>query len=112
MRKLLAAGFFCAAPLAWCHAVLLQASPQAGSSVSGPAIPVSLRFNSRVDARRSKIAMIVDGKERLLAISPQSAPDTVATEIKSAKPGRCRLRWQVLASDGHITRGEIVFQVK
>jgi methionine-rich copper-binding protein CopC len=26
-------------------------------------------------------------------------------------PGEYRLRWQVLASDGHITRGEISFAV-
>jgi methionine-rich copper-binding protein CopC len=26
--------------------------------------------------------------------------------------GEYKLRWQVLASDGHITRGEISFQVK
>jgi methionine-rich copper-binding protein CopC len=26
-------------------------------------------------------------------------------------PGEYRLRWQVLASDGHITRGEIPFAV-
>ena len=113
MRKLISvAGILWAVPAAWCHAVLLQSSPQAAAVVAGPEIPVSLRFNSRIDAKRSRLAIVVAGKEEQLELLPQRAPDTVAGKIKEAKSGPCRVRWQVLASDGHITRGEIVFQVK
>ncbi len=113
LRKLIPAVWLAlAAPAAWCHAVLLQMQPKAGAVVPGPKIPVLLRFNSRIDAKRSRLAVVQDGKEEQLAAFPQSAPDAIASEIKDAKPGPCRIRWQVLASDGHITRGEIVFEVK
>jgi len=112
-KPVLAGWLLVCAPAAWCHAVLLQGTPKAGSEVSGPVIPVTLRFNSRVDGRRSRLRLLgEDGKERSLELMPQTAPDTIAAEIKDAKPGRCRIRWQVLASDGHITRGELTFQIK
>jgi copper resistance protein C len=42
----------------------------------------------------------------------QPLPDTLsATGHKLAK-GAYVLRWQVLSSDGHITRGEVPFQVE
>ena len=97
---------------AWGHAVLLQATPAAGSVFEGRIVPVSLRFNSRIDARRSRIAIVTKGKEQPLSSISQTAPNTISAEIKDVVPGPCRVRWQVLASDGHITRGEIMFQVK
>lgn len=102
-----------AAPLAWCHAVLLEATPRAGARVVGPNIPVKLRFNSRIDRKRSRLMVAgANGKETALEIAPQTAPDTLSSEMNGVRPGRCRIRWQVLASDGHITRGELVFEVQ
>ncbi len=99
--------------LAWAHAVLLQGTPQFGATVTGPNIPVTLRFNSRIDGKRSHLtATIADGKEVALTMLPQTAPDTLVSEIKATRHGRCRIRWQVLASDGHITRGELVFLIQ
>lgn len=96
----------------WAHAVLLDGTPQAGTAVTGPAFPVTLRFNSRIDARRSRLFLVdASGKEQPLSLT-QSAPDTVTAHALGAKPGRSRIRWQVLSSDGHITRGEIQFQVQ
>ncbi len=113
MQKLIPACLMLAVvPLAWGHAVLLQASPQAEATVSGPVVPVSLRFNSRIDAKRSRLAFVEKGREEVLEVRPQTSPDTIQSSIKNAHSGPYRIRWQVLASDGHITRGEIVFQVK
>jgi len=79
--------------------------------VAGPAFPVNLRFNSRIDARRSRLSLVdASGEEQPLSLT-QSAPDTITAEATGAKPGRSRIRWQVLSSDGHITRGEFQFQV-
>jgi len=112
-RNLVIAGVLASAPLAWAHAVLLEGSPRPGATVIGPSIPLTLRFNSRIDGKRSRLtATGANGKDEALGIAPQTKPDTLSAEIKGARPGRCRIRWQVLASDGHITRGELVFQVQ
>lgn len=79
----------------------------------GPTVPVTLRFNSRIDGRRSHLtATVANGKETAIDMLPQTALDTLSAEIKGARRGRCRIRWQVLASDGHITRGELVFLIQ
>ena len=95
------------------HAVLLESNPSLKSIVSGPDIPVKLRFNVRIDASRSRLTLVApDGSMQTLEISQAASPDTLSTEAKGLAPGEYRLRWQVLASDGHITRGEIPFNVK
>ncbi len=114
MVKVLALGISLAvAPLAWCHAVLLEGTPRSGANVPGPNVAVKLRFNSRIDGRRSRLTVErANGKGSDLVVAPQAAPDTLSSEMKEVRPGRCRIRWQVLALDGHITRGELVFEVQ
>jgi copper resistance protein C len=105
------AGFFIVAPAA-AHAVLLESNPALKSAVSGPDVPVKLRFNVRIDALRSRLTLIrADGSAQPLEISRQTPADTLSAEATGLAAGAYRLRWQVLASDGHITRGEIPFTV-
>ncbi len=95
------------------HAIVLSATPAARSMVNGPDIPVKLRFNSRVDAQRSRLILVTPGGEQK-PLTVQSAPagDSLISEAKGLQSGAYILRWQVLASDGHITRGEIPFTVR
>ena len=95
------------------HAVLLESNPSLKSTVSGPDVPVKLRFNVRIDAPRSRLTLVAaDGSTQTLEISQPVSPNTLSAQAKGLAPGDYRLRWQVLASDGHITRGEIPFTVK
>jgi methionine-rich copper-binding protein CopC len=95
------------------HAILVAASPAARSTVQGPDVEVRLRFNSRIDGARSHLSLRLPGKGvRDLPLARQDSPEVLAAHAKGLAPGAYRLRWQVLASDGHITRGEIPFQVK
>lgn len=95
------------------HAILLESSPALKSSVSGPEVSLKLRFNVRIDAARSRLTLVdPDGVQQTLEIHGHGGPDTLTAEAKGLRPGAYRLRWQVLASDGHITRGEIPFTVK
>jgi methionine-rich copper-binding protein CopC len=104
-------GFFIVAPAA-AHAVLLESNPILKSAVSGPDVPIKLRFNVRIDALRSRLTLIhPDGSAQGLEISKQTPADTLLAEATGLAAGAYRLRWQVLASDGHITRGEIPFTV-
>jgi methionine-rich copper-binding protein CopC len=94
------------------HAVLLESTPALKSTVSGPDVPIKLRFNVRIDALRSRLTLIhPDGSAQALEISKQTPADTLSAEASGLAAGTYRLRWQVLASDGHITRGEIPFTV-
>lgn len=95
------------------HAILLSATPSAGEVVSGPDTSVTLRFNSRVDAGRSMLILVGPGGElRKLVIGEQSSPESLNSQAKGLKSGSYILRWQVLAIDGHITRGELPFRVR
>jgi methionine-rich copper-binding protein CopC len=95
------------------HAILVEAVPAADSTIAGPDISVKLRFNSRIDGARSRLALVgPDTAVRQLELQPQSSPDRLSSQAAGLKPGPYALRWQVLATDGHITRGEIRFEVK
>ena len=101
------------APAVWPHAVLLESKPAAKETVSGPGLDIRLRFNVRVDATRSRLSLLLpDQSVRQLTLDEQAEPQTLTSRAKGLTSGAHRLRWQVLASDGHITRGEVPFDVK
>lgn len=103
---------FLTVQMAAAHAVLLESNPPLHGTVPGPDVPIKLRFNVRIEANRSRLTLVrPDGSTRPLAISKLSTADTLSARASSLAPGAYRLRWQVLASDGHITRGEIIFTV-
>jgi methionine-rich copper-binding protein CopC len=99
--------------LALAHAVLVSSTPQKNAAVSGPDITFSLKYNSRVDGAHSSLSLLrPDGSiERIQALS-QPAADTLTASGHKLSKGAYVLRWQVVSSDGHITRGEIPFQVQ
>jgi len=101
------------ATVAIAHAILLSSTPAAKQVVRGPDVPVMLRFNLRIDGKRSRITLVSsDGAQSALPIQDQKSADVLNAEAKGVKPGSYVLRWQVLANDGHITRGEVPFQVQ
>jgi hypothetical protein len=101
------------APPVFGHAVLLSATPSLNQPVHGPDVPIALRFNSRIDAARSRIQLVAaNGDIKTLVISTASTPDLLNTEARGLPVGSYVLRWQVLAMDGHITRGELPFEVR
>lgn len=94
------------------HAILVESNPTINATVAGPTVGVKLRFNSRIDGIRSRLTLILpDGTARQVEIQPQASPDCVTAQVTGLGSGTYSLRWQVLASDGHITRGEIPFAV-
>jgi methionine-rich copper-binding protein CopC len=94
------------------HAILKDSSPAANSSVVGPDVPIRLKFNVRVDAGRSKLQLLhPDNTTGDLPVEKQAEADTLTAKATGLQPGAYSIRWQVLAPDGHITRGEIPFKV-
>ena len=93
------------------HAILMDSQPAPQAAMPpGPAI-IKLKFNSKVDHARSRIALRANGAETTLPIDPASTADSMAA-MATLSPGDYVVRWQVLAVDGHITRGDVPFSVQ
>lgn len=100
-------------PRALAHAVLLSSTPQKNGFVSGPDVTINLKYNSRIDGARSTLSLLKpDGTVEKLDSPAQPAPDVLSATRRRLGKGSYVLRWQVLAGDGHITRGEVPFQVQ
>ena len=110
--RLLALAAIAAMPVtAQAHAVLIASQPALGAKVQPGTVDMTLRYNSRIDARRSQLTLIrPDQSQAVLAITPGDHADVLTTKSDLAT-GAYVLHWQVLAVDGHITRGEVPFSV-
>jgi copper resistance protein C len=115
LRRMAIAAWFCLAlvpPGAEAHAILMSSSPAAGASVKPGPIDMSFRYNSRIDRARSRLTLTrPDHSQAVLKITPTGAPDLLETSTDLGAPGAYVVRWQVLAVDGHITRGDVPFTV-
>lgn len=97
--------------LAQAHAILEESAPPAGALVKAGPVDLRFRYNSRIDRVRSRLTLIrPDHTKDTLAIRPGGPPDIVSARISLA-PGAYIVRWQVLATDGHITRGDVPITV-
>lgn len=92
------------------HAVIIASTPAPLSHTQPGHLTLNLRYNSRIDAARSKLQLGHGGKLQRLAVTPGTSPDTLQAEA-DLQPGAWEIRWQVLAVDGHVTRGRIPFTV-
>jgi copper resistance protein C len=110
----IACGMVLFAPrMALAHAVLVESQPGVNSTVSGPEVAVLLKYSSRVDMEHSTLTLLdPDGKVEKVAIDSESSPGVLSAKLTGLVKGAYVLRWQVLAMDGHITRGKVPFQVK
>lgn len=99
--------------VALAHAVLVSSQPAVNSSVSGPDIAVILKYNSRVDMEHSTLTLLSpDGRVVKVAIKSEPEPGLLSARLTGLVKGAYVLRWQVLATDGHITRGKVPFKVE
>jgi copper resistance protein C len=93
------------------HAVLVRSEPSVNETVGAGAVSIECRFNSRIDRARSRLTLTLpDRTQAVLPIEPGSPVDALLARADLA-PGAYTLRWQVLAVDGHITRGDVPFVV-
>lgn len=101
--------------LARAHAILVASDPPAGGSVPAGNVTLELHYNSRIDQERSRVSLTrskaQDGAqggvdEQRLALLPAQKPDMLRADA-ALSPGDYVLHWFVLATDGHITRGNV-----
>jgi copper resistance protein C len=98
--------------VAFAHAILEDSTPAAGTSVPAGPLDLRFRYNSRIDRARSRLTLTrPDQSSDTIPIMPDEAPDIIRCHL-DLTPGDYVVHWQVLAVDGHITRGEVRFVVK
>ena len=101
-----------AAAPALAHAVIVSAAPTADQQVAPGKLAIRLEFNSRIDKERSRLQLIAsDGAKADVPIDQTGEPNIITGTTAELAAGAYVLRWQVLAIDGHITRGDIPFKV-
>jgi methionine-rich copper-binding protein CopC len=110
---ILAAAFCLATPHpVLAHAIVISSEPAISTSVAGPDIPVTVRFNSRIDRDRSRLDVKQpDGQVTKIPLSPNGNDDVLTGKLTGLAPGQYVLKWKALSVDGHLTRGDIPFQV-
>ncbi len=93
------------------HAIIVDSTPAPLAHIAAGTLHVALRYNSRIDAGRSKLTLrhAAEDAQRLPTIDV-GVPDTLAATVELT-PGEYEIAWQVLATDGHVTRGRIPFTV-
>ena len=95
--------------LALAHAILISSTPAPGGTIASGHQALAFTYNSRIDHRRSRLTLTgPDGKPVILPIAADSASNALDAAAELA-PGSYTLRWQALALDGHITRGDVPF---
>ena len=97
--------------LAWAHAILEDSTPTIGGTAKAGKIDLTLRYNSRIDRGRSRLTLMAPDQSQLKVQIDSDGPPDIMTAHLTLTPGAYTLRWQVLAVDGHITRGEVPFQI-
>lgn len=101
------------AQVCWAHAILMESTPKINSTVSSPDLDITLRFNVRIDGGRSRVLLVApDGTSSALPLAKQEKPDILQMHATGLKPGAYKLQWKVLASDGHMSNGDVPFTVK
>ncbi len=101
--------------LARAHAILMTSEPAAGGTVAAGATTLQLQYNSRIDQGRSRVTLSHPGSpgstaDERLKLRPSQQPDVLRADA-TLTPGDYVLHWFVLATDGHITRGDVPFTV-
>jgi methionine-rich copper-binding protein CopC len=97
---------------AWAHSALLESKPAANASIAAGETEIMLKFDSRVDAKRSRLTLELPGGKRI-TLTPSQGDGLGAikakAEVVTAGPGK--LLYEVLSLDGHIARGAVTFTV-
>ena len=94
------------------HASLIAASPQDGATVPSGEVAIELRFNSRIDAKLSRLTLVkLDDQKAIQPVETIPTPDGLRAKTPDLQQGAYTLNWQILSVDGHLTQGKINFRV-
>lgn len=94
------------------HASLVASSPQDAATVPSGRVEMELRFNSRIDAKLSRLMLTMADGQRV-SEPLETIPEANALKAKASnlQGGSYTLHWQIMSVDGHLTQGKINFRV-
>ncbi|HTU00700.1 MAG TPA: SCO family protein [Candidatus Sulfotelmatobacter sp.] len=94
------------------HAILMESTPKQDDAVANPR-RVVLRFNSRIEKKLCTLNIVGPGQSNVILLRQETdaPPDTLIFHLPELAPGAYRVRWKVMASDGHMTEGGLRFSV-
>jgi copper resistance protein C len=101
------------ASLAVAHSLLLESSPAAGATLTSTPRELGLRFNNRIEKPLSKVRLVDShGAAQTVTLTREGvAPDWLRAPLPPLAPGRWRVEWQVLSTDGHVVSGRFEFHI-
>lgn len=104
------------APSAGAHAVLVSSVPRENAVLKTTPKQAVLHFNSRIEKRVTEVTLL-DAGGRKIALpggsrgSTAGPADQLIVPLPQLRPGSYRLQYQVLATDGHLSPGQIHFTI-
>ena len=95
------------------HDLVRRSEPVANAAVVAGPVSVAVVYSGKIDRARSQLALVApSGTRRELALDGSAPPNVLQAPAPiDLTPGAYVLRWIVLSSDGHLTRGDIPFRV-
>ena len=95
------------------HSALESSVPRAGAVLESAPKHLKLRFSEALEPALTKVEIIVNGAAKPLALVPTLSPDgkEVGADIAPLGPGTYSVNWNVVARDGHRTKGSFSFTV-
>ena len=97
------------------HAIVLESSPIHDAVLPRAPEQVTLRFNSRIEKRFTRVTLALADRAPVAVAVPaddaEPTPDRLTIPLQPLAPGVYVLRYRVLAVDGHITEGALRFTV-
>ena len=108
----LALMFLAGSQLAFAHAMLVRSSPADQAVVHSHQVSIALSYDSRIETRRSTVKLTdAAGRPVPLQVEHSAKPSELNAVARGLANGKYQIHWQVLASDGHISRGDVTFTV-
>lgn len=98
------------------HAILVSSTPKDKAVVKNSPAKVILNFDSRIEKRVSQVILRNQNNRRVPLRTPPGGykagkSNQLIVPLPSLKPGTYRLEYRILATDGHLTPGEIRFTI-
>lgn len=97
------------------HAIVLESSPTHDAVLPRAPSLVTLRFNSRIEKRFTRVTLALADQAPVPVALPtadaEATPDRLTIPLQPLGPGVYVLRYRVLAVDGHISEGALRFTV-
>lgn len=94
------------------HSLLLESSPPADGVLGASPPEVRLRFNNRIEKKLARLRLHAPaGGVRALPPGLDGPAAELRAPVPPLAPGRYRLEWRVLSTDGHVASGVFGFRV-